>query len=98
MKSYKLFYCLFLLISTIAFSQEKISHTVAKGETVYSIAKQYQVKPSEILDLNPKAKKVLKLNMVLQIPNKGYKQEENVVASTPVIHEVLAKETLYGIS
>lgn len=98
MKSYTILSFFFILVSTTVFSQEKISHTVAKGETVYSIAKQYQVKSSEILDLNPKAKKVLKLNMVLQIPNKGYKPEENGIANTPVIHEVLAKETLYGIS
>ncbi|TGD56815.1 peptidoglycan endopeptidase [Flavobacterium humi] len=83
---------------TIIFSQEKIKHTVTKGESVYSIAKKYQVKPSEIIDLNPKAKKTLKLNTVLLVPNKGYKPEENTVSSTPVIHEVLAKETLYGIS
>jgi len=35
--------------------------------------------------------------MVLQVPNKNYKPEEKIV-STPITHEVLAKETLYGIS
>ncbi len=86
----------FLLFSTIFFSQEKIKHAVVKGESVYSIAKKYNVKPSEIFELNPNSKKVLKLDMVLLIPNKNYKPEEsNEVA---IVHEVLAKETLYGIS
>ncbi|MGH2665870.1 LysM peptidoglycan-binding domain-containing protein [Flavobacterium sp.] len=100
MKFYKLFTFLFVLMSSVVFSQEKIKHSVAKGESVYSIAKKYQVKPSEILELNPKAKKLLKLNMVLLVPNRNYKPEEiaSVSAAEPVIHEVLAKETLYGIS
>ncbi len=88
---------LFLLfLTTVAFSQEKIKHTVVKGETVYSIAKKYEVKPAEILDLNPKAKSALQLNMVLAIPSKGKKEEE--IVATPISHDVLAKETLYGIS
>ena len=98
MKFYKLFSFLLFLVSTVVFSQEKIKHTVVKGESVYSIAKMYQVKPAEILDLNPKAKKTLKLNSILLVPNKGYKPEEKIISSTPIIHEVLAKETLYGIS
>ena len=84
----------FILFSTAFFSQEAIKHTVAKGETVYSLAQKYQVKQSEIFDLNPKAKNGLKLDMVLQIPNKN--QSAAVVETT--VHEVLPKETLYGIS
>lgn len=88
----------FLLFSTLIFSQEKIKHIVVKGESVYSIAQKYQVKPSEILELNPKAKKTLKLNMVLLVPNKKDKTEEALTSNAPITHEVLAKETLYGIS
>ncbi|MES2812105.1 MAG: LysM peptidoglycan-binding domain-containing protein [Bacteroidota bacterium] len=84
----------FILLSTVVFSQEAIKHTVAKGETVYSLAQKYQVKQSEIFDLNPKAKNGLKLDMVLQIPNKN----QSVAIVEPAVHEVLPKETLYGIS
>lgn len=96
MKFQNLLTFLFLLTATTIFSQEKIKHTVIKGETVYSLAQKYQVKQSEILDLNPKAKKGLQLNMVLQIPAKN--QPIEVAVAEPTIHEVLPKETLYGIS
>ena len=40
------------------------------GETLYGIAKKYEVKIDEILVLNPKIKnKSLKLNEVIKIPN-----------------------------
>ncbi len=88
----------FLLFSTVMLSQERIKHKVVKGESVYSIAKKYNVKPSEIFELNPKAKKTLSLNTVLTVPNNNYKVEETTVSDAVVIHEVLPKETLYGIS
>lgn len=84
---------LIILTSTMAFSQEKFEHKVEKGESVYSIAQKYKVKPNEILDLNPKAKRTLQLNMVLQIPNKGNQNKPEIVS-----HQVLPKETLYGLS
>lgn len=85
---------LFVLCNTV-FSQEKINHIVVKGESVYSIAQKYNVKPSEILALNPKAKKTLQLNMALQIPSKTKIEEKK---ATTVEHIVLTKETLYGLS
>ncbi|RXR20429.1 LysM peptidoglycan-binding domain-containing protein [Flavobacterium amnicola] len=84
----------FILLSTVVFSQEAINHKVTKGETVYSLAQKYQVKQSEIFELNPKAKNGLKLDMVLQIPNKN----QSIATVEPTVHEVLPKETLYGIS
>lgn len=94
MKFQNLLALFIFLICNVVFSQEKISHIVLKGETVYSLAQKYQVKQSEIFDLNPKAKNGLKLDMVLQIPNKI----QQVVVAEPTVHEVLPKETLYGIS
>lgn len=95
MKLQKIVTLLLLVISSNIFSQEKIQHTVAKGESVYSIAQKYNVKPVEIIALNPKAKKTLQLKMVLQIPSK-----EKIEDKKPEIieHEVAAKETLYGLS
>lgn len=95
MKFQKLLTLLFFVITNAVFSQEKIQHSVSKGESVYSIAQKYNVKTAEILALNPKAKKTLQLNMVLQIPSKNKVEEKK---AETIEHEVAAKETLYGLS
>jgi LysM repeat protein len=86
------------------FSQEKYKqHTVSKGETISEIAQKYNVKPAVIYELNPDAANGIKSKMVLLIPTKNKK---NITVSTPEItskqtektHEVLPKETLYGIA
>jgi len=86
------------------FSQEKYrQHTVSKGETISEIAQKYNVKPSAIYELNPDAVNGIKLKSVLLIPTKSKK---NTPVSTPAIasnlpektHEVLPKETVYGIA
>ena len=102
------YYCvLFLLLFTLkGFSQEKIKHVVAGGESVYSIAKKYEVKLADIYQLNPKAKgSVLALKSVLWIPVKSTvsstsesKVAKNEALLKKITHEVLPKETLYGIS
>lgn len=103
----KYFSCLFLIVffsSMSLFSQEKFrQHTVSKGETISEIAQKYNVKPSAIYELNPDAVNGIKLKSVLLIPTKTKK---NTTVSTPTIatnhpektHEVLPKETLYGIA
>ena len=99
--------CLFLIVffsSISLFSQEKYKqHTVLKGETISEIAQKYNVKPSVIYELNPDAVNGIKSKMVLLIPTKNKK---NTTVSIPAIasnppekkHEVLPKETLYGIA
>jgi cell wall-associated NlpC family hydrolase len=103
----KYFSCLFLIIfftSMSLFSQEKLKkHTVNKGETISEIAKKYNVKPSAIYELNPDAVNGIKLKTVLLIPTNSQKSK---ASSTTTItdnqtlnnHEVLPKETLYGIA
>ncbi len=49
---------------------EMVVHTVVSGETLYSISKKYGVSESEILFLNPDAKK-LKAGSKLTIPQKA---------------------------
>lgn len=103
----KYFSCLFLIVffsSMSLFSQEKYQqHTVSKGETISEIAQKYNVKPSAIYELNPDAVKGIKWKTVLLIPTK---LKKNTTVSIPAIasnllektHEVLPKETLYGIA
>lgn len=95
MKLTKTIQFILIICSSFIFGQQKITHKVEKGETVYAIAKKYKVKEKDIFELNPKAKKGLQLNMLLQISSKEDKKE---VVLDPVYHEVLPKETLYGIS
>jgi len=70
MTIYKLFTFLFLLTASLGFSQTSIQHKVTEGESIYAIAKKYDVKQAAIYKLNPKIKgKLLKLNSILLIPN-----------------------------
>nr|WP_314840108.1 LysM peptidoglycan-binding domain-containing protein [uncultured Flavobacterium sp.] len=99
----RLLTALFFLNSIAIFSQERvIKHTIVKGETVSSIADKYEVKQSEIIKLNPSAKKLLKLNAVLIIPqeakNKSVSKSNSILSQKTKDHEVQAKETLYGIA
>ena len=64
-------------------------HTVAKGETVTQIAKQYQTTANEIFLLNPAAVNGINENQILIVPN---------FTGVGIQHEVLAQETVYGIS
>ena len=97
---------LVFLNSIFLFAQEKnIKHTIVKGETISSIATKYDVKQSEIFKLNPNAKKLLKLNSILLIPSAPVQRSNNKAANSRVAqhipameHEVLPKETLYGIA
>ncbi|WP_347374866.1 LysM peptidoglycan-binding domain-containing protein [Aequorivita sp. Q41] len=77
--------------------QQYKSHAVQKGETVYSIAKEYNISEETIYNLNPDAKNGLKVNSVLIIPS------TNLISSGTNNnnfreHKVRRKETLYGIA
>lgn len=101
MRFFRFFTVLFLFTSTVVLSQEKIKHIVVGGESVYSIAKKYNVTESEILELNPKAKGLLQLEMVLFIPkNSKKKAEEKKTKFTPKgpSHKVEPGESLYTIA
>lgn len=92
-----------LLFSVGVFSQEKyIKHKISKGENLTVIAKKYGVKAKDISQANPDAPKILKLNSILLIPNNKQSPEikasETFALATPGLHEVQAKETLWGIS
>jgi len=94
---------LFLFAKINGFSQEKfIQHVVAKGETVSKIAERYNVKPVSIYEINPDAKRGIKLKEILLIPSAS--NDKKAVANTSNStteekqHLVVAKETLYGIA
>lgn len=88
---------LFMVSCGSAAQQQYKSHSVQKGETVYSIARQYNISEETIYNLNPDAKDDLKVNSVLIIPS------SSVISSGTNNnnfrdHKVKKKETLYGIA
>jgi len=102
-----------VFFSVGAFAQDNfVKHKISQGENLSVIAKKYGVKVKDIADANPDAPKILKLNSVLLIPNKNKntskskpkleaKSEpkiESIANNTSGSHEVLSKETLWGIS
>lgn len=104
MKYFRLIVIALFLCSINVFSQDNnIKHTIVKGETISSIAQKYNVSITSIYKLNPKAKKTLQLNQVLLIPNSESKKTNDLVVidsekATEINHQVLPKETLYGIT
>ncbi|MFD2909384.1 LysM peptidoglycan-binding domain-containing protein [Flavobacterium ardleyense] len=83
----------FVFFSSWAFAQKNnfIEHKVKAKETVFSIAKKYQVTPFDIYRLNPDSREGVQENTVLLIPKAG----SNGSTAT---HKVAAKETLFGIA
>lgn len=87
-----------IFVSTGVFAQNSVKHKVVQGESIYSIAKKYNVKEAAIYELNPAVKgKTLQLKTVLLIPSKAKQQ---VVSSTefPENHKVTKGESFYSIS
>ncbi|QQX75643.1 MULTISPECIES: LysM peptidoglycan-binding domain-containing protein [Aequorivita] len=88
---------LFMVSCGSAAQQQYKSHAVQKGETVYSIAKKYNISEETIYNLNPDSRNELKVNSVLIIPS------SSVISSGTNNnnyrdHKVKKKETLYGIA
>lgn len=83
-----------------SFAQQTFKHKVVKGESVYTIAKKYDVLESEILALNPQAKGLLQLNMELRIPKKSKKKELEKQKFTPKgpSHTIAPGESLSTIA
>lgn len=113
MQFFKFFIIVLLFFGSTSYGQKVIKHKVSKGESIYSIARKYDVTEKEIYELNPKLKgTVLGLKTEVKILNRKYKAEEqkpkepkkevvSVNSNTKeiyLIHTVIAKETLYSIS
>jgi len=92
--------CLFFqVLTTSAFSQAYQYHTVAAGETVYSISNKYDISQETLLKLNPEAKVGLQVNAKLVIPMSLEKSESSVKKVVSFnSHKVQRKETLYSLS
>jgi len=105
MNTYKLFTFLLLLTSSLIYSQTSIKHKITKGESIYAIAKKYDVKEAAIYELNPDIKgKLLKLNATLLIPNNKFTADQIAVNTSKTDlsqaqnHIIASGETLSKIS
>jgi len=104
----KIIYILVLMLSFSCAStqaQNYKTHKVKSGETIESIAKHYDVSVSTIYVLNPDARKKLKPNAVLLIPESKNTTQRDPSKSTTtkelkefLKHKVRRKETLFSLS
>ncbi|MCD8317780.1 MAG: LysM peptidoglycan-binding domain-containing protein [Paraprevotella sp.] len=89
---YAVIILLFLQLMARAQDAGTFTHTIKQGETVYSIARTYQVTPESILKLNPSAVGGIKAGETLTIP-----QQQNGT-ETKRFHTIQAGETLYQLT
>ncbi len=103
-----------ILFSCQAMAQKFSSHAVKTGETVYSIARQYNVNPADILKYNKEIAEgdILKPNTILVIPmganvlsardsialQKKQLEEEQVTPIAFSMHKVKKRETIFSIA
>lgn len=76
------------------------THTVMRGETVYSIARMYKLDPQQIINANDRLRKggsLLADEVIRLYPSEG-NQSSTVVQPKASIHYVKPGETLYAIS
>ncbi|HEY9185037.1 MAG TPA: LysM peptidoglycan-binding domain-containing protein [Salegentibacter sp.] len=89
----------FQLFTASAIGQEYKYHEIKPGETVYSIAKSYNISEEAIYKYNPDARNGIEVSSKLVIPisqaKASTKAGEDVSFRT---HKVARKETLYSLS
>lgn len=80
-------------LSLPAFAQtddDFITHTVEKGQGIYSIARMYGVAESEIISLNPGSESVIRVGQMLRIPKRK--------SDGLNFHTILSGETVYSLT
>ena len=98
---FKRVFCLIVLVfTTTVFAQSYTKHTVAKGETIASIAQKYKVTPFDIYKVNPDAKNGIQPSAVLLIPKTTQIAPKPAASTTPKtkLHEVVTGDTKYSIA
>ena len=93
------FFCSF---SINAQESNIITHTVNKGQTLYSISKLYGTTVEEIIKMNPESVTTLSVGQILRIPgNTTEKKNEAIVRKSDdgkLFHTIQSGETLYRLS
>ena len=89
-----------LLIPAKSYSNNKTkTHQVAPKETIYSIAKAYDISVADLEKANGDALKLgLKIGQTIVIPSKNAVVKTPINSEKTIFHEVQPKETKYGIA
>ena len=75
------------------------THEVQPKETLFGIAKQYNMSVEELEKLNPEVKEGVKIGQLIQLkPQKEKAPVAEINQKQVLFHEVQAKETLYSIA
>lgn len=84
----------FAFTNAIAQQNSSIKHTVAKGETLYAVARMYKVPVTKILEINPSivANQVLSIGQILNVPDR------QTAWSKWMFHTVSQGETVYSLT
>lgn len=83
--------CLYMHSLSAQQTETYFTHTISKGETLYSIATMYNVTREDIVRLNPSCASVVRLGEIIRIPQNP--------SSSPIIYYTIKKgDTLYGIA
>jgi len=101
MKKIQLLLLFLFLSTTIIFAQQKkyISYKVKKGETLKSIAKEYNLSKRDLKRLNPGVNKKPKPSTIIIVPNKNFgKPVVKINNIKEELYTVQPKETLFGIA
>jgi len=86
-----------------------IFHIIAPGETLYSLAKTYNITVEQIEDINPEVRySSLQVNQVLKIPKKKIsvnakissevRKKDSIISTGTLRHIVSSGETLFSLS
>ena len=92
---------LILVMTTATISAQKtniVSHTVAQGQTLYSISKLYNTTVDEIIKFNPGCNETLSIGQKLIIPGNSAKEVKNKEPQAGKTHTIQSGETLYRLS
>ncbi|WP_298526412.1 LysM peptidoglycan-binding domain-containing protein [uncultured Porphyromonas sp.] len=90
---------LFIYVGGSAQGNRRIrEHEVQREETVYSIARKYNVPIDKIYELNPWARQQIKVGDKLLIPSASAATPQTTTSQKGRKHKVESGETLYGIS
>lgn len=86
-----IFGCLFMHSISAQQVETYFTHTISKGETLYSIATMYNITKEDIIRLNPTCASVVRLGEVIKIP-------QNTASSSIIYYTLKKGDTMYGVA
>lgn len=89
-------FCLFFqMMGVSAFAQQYKYHVVKQGETIHSIAQEYNTTTEALFQLNPDARSGIQLDSKIVVPVGQVVKETQIEFQT---HRVKRRETLFSLS